>query len=269
MKKQMCAFFLFFLVGLFSVITVFAKEKGNSPRLVDMAGLLDESEQAEVLNNLNEISVRQKLDLVVVTTDSLDGKTAMEYADDFYDYNGYGFGQDKDGVLLLVSMEERDWWISTTGYGITAFTDAGIEYLSEQFLPDLSDGDYRKAFTKFAACCDDFITQALTKQPYDRGNLPKAPFRFVFWLCVSLSIGFVFAIMMTAVMKGKLKSVHSKPAASDYVKQGSMRVTDSRDLYLYSHVTRIQRPKSDSSASGSSTHRSSSGTSHGGGGGKF
>lgn len=270
MKKQITAFSLFFILCLFSVMTVLAKDADSSPRLVDMAGLLDQAEQAEVLAHLDEISVRQQLDIVIVTADSLAGKTAMEYADDFYDYNGYGFGEKKDGVLLLVSMEERDWWISTTGYGITAFTDAGIEYLSEQFLPALSNGDYAKAFTDFASYCDDFITQAKLDQPYDRGNLPKEPFGFVFWLCISIFIGFLFAIMMTAVMKGKLKSVHTKAGASDYVKNGSMHITTSRDLFLYAHVTRTQKQtENDSSGGGSSTHTSSSGTTHGGGGGKF
>ena len=53
------------------------------------------------------------MDLVVVTANTLGGKSPMEYADDYYDYNGYT----DDGALLLVSMEDRDWWISTKGSG--------------------------------------------------------------------------------------------------------------------------------------------------------
>ena len=29
-----------------------------------------------------------------------DGKTAQAYADDYYDYNGYGYGENDDGILL-------------------------------------------------------------------------------------------------------------------------------------------------------------------------
>ena len=36
--------------------------------------------------------------------------------------------------------------ISTCGYGITAFTDAGIQYLGEQMTPCMADGDYAGAF---------------------------------------------------------------------------------------------------------------------------
>ena len=124
------------------------------PRLVDRGELLTDREESELLSKLDEISERQKMDVVVVTVDGLEGKTAMAYADDFYDYNGYGYGDSRDGILLLISMEERDWRISTCGYGITVFTDAGQEYISDKFLPYLSDGDYSEAFTKYADLCE-------------------------------------------------------------------------------------------------------------------
>ena len=137
----------------------------NRTRVVDMAELMDESEKSSLLSKLDEISERQQLDVVVVTVNTLDGKTPAAYADDFYDYNGYGYGQNKDGVLLLVSMEDRDWYISTTGYGITAFTDKGIDYISDEFKPYLSDGDYYEAFVEYAKQCDKFMTQAGEGKP--------------------------------------------------------------------------------------------------------
>ena len=88
-----------------------------APRLVDRADLLSELEEEELEARLDEISERQQADVVVVTVNSLDGKSAQDYADDFYDYNGYGIGTDKSGILLLVSMEARDWHITTTDSG--------------------------------------------------------------------------------------------------------------------------------------------------------
>lgn len=268
MKKRMTVFLWIFTLCLSLGMTVFAKE--DSSRLVDMADVLGESEKSDVLSMLDEISKRQQLDIVVVTANSLDGKTPMEYADDFYDNHAYGFGDEKDGVLLLVSMEDRDWWISTTGYGITVFTDAGIEYISEQFLSDLSDGAYAEAFLCYAELCDEFITQARTGQPYDTGNFPKEPFPLVLSICIALLVGFIFAISIVLIMSSKMKSVRFQQAASEYVKSGSMNITQSRELFLYSHMNRRERPKdNDSNGGGSTTHSSSSGTTHGGGGGKF
>ena len=274
LNKRFAGTFLALLLAVFTVsaISVFpVSAAGDLPRLVDMADLLSDSEESDLSDILDEISERQRVDIVVVTVDSMDGESAMVYADDFYDYNGYGFGNERDGILLLISMEERDWYISTTGYGITAVTDAGREYISEIFVDDLSAGDYAAAFTSFANLCDDFITQAKTGEPYDVGNLPKEPFGVVGNLVAAFVIAFIISLIVTGIMRGQLKTVRSQSAADNYMKQGSMQLTKKNDLFLYRNVARRKKPENSSSNSsgGSRTHTSSSGTTHGGGGGKF
>ena len=145
-----------------------------------------------------------------------------------------------------------------------------MDYMSDQFLPALGDGDYEGAFTSFAHLCDRFITQARVDAPYDIGELPKAPFHIGYFLSRALFIGLFFAVIITLVMRYSMKSVRFQPTAAAYVKRGSMNVTQARDLYLYSHVDRqVRQKESSSSGGGSRTHRSSSGRTHGGRGGKF
>lgn len=269
MKKRIEMILITLLICLAMSFPVFAA--GELPRLVDDADLLTNSEESELLELLDEISERQEVDVVVVTVDSLDGESPMAFADDFYDYNGYGFGANADGVLLLVSMEDRDWYISTTGYGITAFTDAGLDYIADAFLSDLSEGEYLDAFKTYAGLCDTFISQAKTGNPYDVGNMPKESFHIGKNIAISFGIGIVLALIITGVMAGQLKSVRKQAAADKYIKRDSMKVTQSSDLFLYKHTERHAKPKESSSGGhgGSSTHHSSSGRSHGGSGGKF
>ena len=266
MKRKLLSVLFAVVICFSAAIPVCAEE--SLSRLMDDADLLTDSEETTLLSQLDNISENQEMDIVVVTTDSLEGYTPQEYADNVFDYCGYGIGENRDGLLLLVSIEDNDWHISTSGYAITAFTDAGREYMSEQFLPYLSDGEYYKAFSTYAQLCDEFITQAKTGEPYDSGNLPKEPFKIWFNVLIALGIGFVFAIIVVLYMKSKLKSVRFQPAASSYVRNGSMNVTQSGDFFLYSHLDRRARPK-DNDSGGSSTHTSSSGSTHGGGGGKF
>lgn len=273
-----------FFALLFAVCTVFsfaaipvlpAAAAGDLPRLVDMAGLLSDSEESDLSDMLDEISERQQVDIVVITVDSMEGKTAVVYADDYYDYNGYGFGDERDGILLLISMGERDWYISTRGYGITAITDAGREYISERFVSDLSAGNYATAFTNFAKLCDDFITQARTGEAYDVDNLPEGSFEPVWGLLTALGIAFIISLIVTGFMRWDLQSVYSRSEADNYIKQGSMQLTKKNDLFLYRHVDRRKKAEyntsnsSGGSSGGSRTHISSSGATHGGGGGKF
>ncbi len=269
MKKRLVTMVSVLLLSLFPLLPACAA--GVVPRLVDEADLLSDSEEMDLADKLDEISERHQVDIAVVTVDSLEGESVVEYADDFYDDNGYGFGNERDGILFLISMEERDWYISTRGYGVTAVTDAGREYMTGIFIDALQEGDYAAAFTIFADLCDDFITQAEMGEPYGVDNLPQEPFGVVGNLVIALGAGFAVALIVTGIMRLQLKSVYNEPAADNYIKSGSMKVTDKKELFLYRHVERREKPKDDKSegAEESRTHTSSSGAKHGGGGGKF
>lgn len=266
MKKKVLIFLFTILFVFLFILTVSAKDQPL--RLADEADILSATEETALLALLNEISEKQKLDVVVVTVNSLNGKSPRVYADDYYDNNNYGFGEQKDGVLLLLAMETRDYYISTSGYGIRAFTDAGIERIGNSIVDDLGDGNYMEAFTTYAEFCDDYITKAKDGTPYDTGNMPKGQYDIMQYLLISFAIGFIVALIVTGIMRSKLKSVRFKSGASDYMKKDSFVLTQSKDIYLYRNVTRRAKPKDDDSG-GSSTHHSSSGRNHGGGGGKF
>lgn len=271
MKKKISAIIFVLILCVSMALPVFAEQEGFADeyyRVADMAELLSDSEEAALIEKLDEISIRQKMDVVVITTNDLEGFSVQDYADIMYEECKFGYGSDKDGLLLLISMQDNDWYISTCGYGITAFTDSGIDYIGEQITPDLSKGNFNAAFNKYAELCDKFITKARNGKPYNSRNLPREPLSLI-WIPIAIVIGFAIAKIIVGQMKSKLKTVRSQAAANNYIKNGSMNITESRDLFLYHTVTRTAKPKNTGSSGGSSTHRSSSGTIHGGGGGKF
>ena len=250
-----------------------------APLLVDDADLLTLEEEDQLMAKLETISNEQQCEVAVVTVNSLGGKTATAFADDYYDYNGYGAGEGRDGIILLISMADRDWAISTHGYAITVFTDAGQAHMVDAFRPYLSNGEYAAAFECFADLCDEYLVQAKTDKPYDIDNLQDDYYQeetkvgflrgFMNLLVITLPVGIILSFLITGIMKSKLKSVRRQSAASNYVREGSVNITDSRDVFLYRSVSKTAKEKSSSSSSGSSTHSSSSGSSHGGSSGKF
>jgi uncharacterized protein len=240
--------------------------------VVDNADILNDAEEKELLDKMAEISDRQSCDIVVVTmmSSALGSQSIESAADDLLNSN-YGKGSDNSGILLLVSMKGNghgDYWISTKGYGITALTDAGIDYIKESFVPYLKEQEYIQAFEDFADNCDVFLTEAKTDSPYDSGHMPRGTFPLVRNLLIAVVAGFIIAFIIVSVMKSKLKSVQMQKSASNYVKNGSMHITEQKDLFLYRNVTRTEKPK-ENSGGGSSTHSSSSGSRNGGGGGSF
>ncbi|MBR1422448.1 MAG: TPM domain-containing protein [Ruminococcus sp.] len=238
------------------------------PRLVDGADLLDPPDEERLLKKLDEYSEKHELDIIIVTTQSIGMKTSEQYADDYYDYNGCGYGPGDDGILFLISMENRDWAISTYGKGIPYFTDAGQKYMQDQFLPALRNDDYVTAFGTFADLCDDFCTKAENGSPYDYGNLPRKPFSFMALVSAAV-IALIIAFAVCTHYKKQLSSVAFKKGAADYFRPGSFVPGIKEDIFLYKNVSKVRRQSSSGGHGGSSTHHSSSGRSHGGSHGHF
>ena len=100
------------------------------PKIIDDAGLLW-YEEAELLESMAQDIVEEYgMDVVILTVNSTNGTYIETFADDFYDYNGYGIGEDASGVLLVLAMDTREWAISTCGDAIYAITDFGVQALS-------------------------------------------------------------------------------------------------------------------------------------------
>ena len=248
-----------------------AKETPSSyryPRLVDEASLLTYDEQKALTAKLDELSEKYACDIVVVTTNSIGDKYIVDYVDDFYDYHGYS----DDGVVLLISMEERDWAISTKGFGINAFNDSVQNRIMQEVRPHLSEGKFYDAFDAFADSCDSRLDEFINGNPKPQ----RKAFDF-FSLPLSLGFGALFGFGTASREKSKLKSVRQKYAASSYIVPGSLKLYNLWDRYNYTHRTVTPVPTRtesndrdhDSGSSGSSVHISSSGSFHGGSHGKF
>ncbi|TCP53396.1 uncharacterized protein EV586_106145 [Tumebacillus sp. BK434] len=262
MKKLFPALFLFvILLSLFS----FPAQAAN---VYDKENLLSASEKQLLEKRIQDIAATYHFDVVIVTVDSLNGKSAMEYADDYYDENGFGFGPNHDGLLFLLAMDSRDYWTSTSGYGIKAFTDYGIRYISDNVVGLLSEGEYYRAFDKYLDYVDMFLAEAATGTPFDIEHTVKTSNYYLIRVSLTVAISAAIAFLVVGIMKSKMKTANKQRYALNYVKEGSFQVTSDKDLFLYTTTTR-QKVESSSSSGGSSTHSSSSGNSHGGGGGKF
>ena len=237
------------------------------PRLVDEAELLIDDEESSLADKLDTVSDKWQCDVAIVTVDSLGNKTATEFADDYFDYNGYGYGDNNDGIMLVISMENRDWAITTHAFGIEAFTDAGQEFIMNKVTPPLGNENYSEAFGIFADQCDDFLEKARSGEPYDSHNLPKESHikLYILWIIPCLIAGAILAFLVTMKEKKSLKSVMKKAGAREYI--GKVELNEKHDRFLYRNLEKVLIRDDDDS--GSSTHVSSSGEIHGGSSGKF
>ena len=252
------------VLGLFLTFALIASAGGQTvsaakayPHIYDGANLLTSSEEAELEAYAVSASEEAKADISVVTVNDLGGKSAMDFADDWYDYNGYGVGEDRSGVLLLVCMGTREYWVSTCGAAGVEFSDSDLEKLEDKFVSELSYGEYYEAFEAFIKGV--------------RNELVPKNYGALRYLLECLAGGVLASLIPVQVMKGKNKSIKRARGAAAYVKPNSMRVTKQGDYFLYRTINRvhIQQQNRDSGGGMGGGHVSSSGTSHGGSGGHF
>ena len=261
------------LVMSVSIMSVFlgfsVSSAAGKKSVIDDAGLIKASDEKELDKKIKNIQ-KDKFDVVILTVKSLDGKSAQDYADDYYDNNDYGLDNEKSGVLFLVSKGDRKYHISTKGAGIKAFTDYGIGRIKEEIKPYLSDGDYFNACDEFLNITKDFVKAYKDGTPYDTDNPYNEEIDYVILEVIALVIAFVIALISVGIMRLRMNTAKPKGTAMEYIKKGSFKLTSEKDIFMYSTVTKTAKPKdNDNSAGGSTTHVSSSGSEHGGGGGSF
>ena len=253
--------------------SVLAEEssKVSKDYVVDNADLLTQTEENELSKKLQDISDELQFDVVVVTTNSTGSKTATEYADDYFDYNGYGRGSNNDGALFLVDMGDRKWAISTSGYGIEAIVDSALDDMEEEIVPYLKSGDYDGAFNEFADLTYDIVNDAKNGKSYSNStSSPSENHKNIGTnLIVAFSIGAGISLIIILVYRSKLKPVKCQKEAKEYIVPGSFNLRRSDDVFLYFNITKVPIPKNNDSDDSGSFHSSSSGSSHGGSSGSF
>ena len=288
MKKLISILLVFLLLA--SLCVCAAADGSDTPLVVDKAGVLTPDDITVLTEKAQSLQDTYDMDVVILVVTDLDGKSAQDYADDYYDYNGYGIGDDYSGMLLLIATESRDWWISTCGEAIYVLTDYGIESIFSDFAGYLSVNDYYHAFETYLDCLPEYFDAYSSGNPIDgySGNY-SGPGSYspgdaddtvyyeddsfgIFEILFSLVAGCVVAGIAVLIMSAQMNTKLPQNSARNYLNQSSYQLHGHSDMFLYSNVTKVRRESSSSSGSGgggSSTHRSSSGRSHGGGGGKF
>lgn len=217
----------------------------------DYADVLTDSEETDLLAKLEALGEANDIEVGVVTVDSYEGKDPQAFADDFYDYNGYGYGENDDGFIVVFNTGEgdgnRNIAISTHGKGIDLLTDMEIDVIIETMITPIKNGDFAGAFDNFVSECESAVDTSV--------SLLAIP--------LAIAIGFGLAFLIVKIQASKLKTVVQKADAADYV--GNVVLTYQNDQFMYRNVTSSPKVKSESS----STHTSSSGRTHGGGNKSF
>ena len=250
--KKLLSFALTLLMLMSLAVAVCAATPGSEQFIYDDAQLLSENQAAKLQDRLQELSDKYDTQIVVATLQSVNGGDADILAEAFYDGKDLGYGDSRDGILLIIMMDIREFRIVSNGEAADALTLDRIDKITDDITPALSDGEYYDAFREFADKCEYYLDGHINGFPFEAGKS----------LVIALIIGIVAGLIVANTLKAQLKTVHMQTRAHDYVKAGSMQLTYQNDIYLYRTVQQTRKQTSNSNSG-------SSGGSRNVGGGKF
>ena len=254
MTKRILSFM--FVLALILSVAVFSASAYSS-NLDDSADLLTPDEEAKLASTIGTLSDELSCNVCFVTVNDLSGATfsyngtALDYAERYYETK---YGVNEDGLIVFLTLHDEDGdrqiFVLGTGKCQKSLSNSESEDIRQNAISNHNPGSH--GYYDFFDSIAKGLAEAVP---------PHLPW---YSLPLALLIGFAVAMIITLSLKSQLKSVKPEYAANNYVRQGSMHLTDSRDTFLYHTVSRTAIPKSNSSS-----HTSSGGGSYSGGGSKF
>jgi uncharacterized protein len=299
MKKikgiMICLLICTFLV--MGSMAVWADQTGavsGQPRVFDQAGLFSETEIIQLEEKIAQCRKSTKMDVVIVSAYADGERSAEEYADDYYDYGGFGVGKKASGVLLLYYMDGPgqpggECYISTAGTMINMLTDERIESILDDVYGDLGNRDFAGATEHFLEDVKAYVKEGVESGQYtydrDTGEIVRYHSIRLYEVAIAMVIAGILAGFVCLDIKKRYAMKQSSREVSNslqaYRADCAFHFSVAGDKMVNKYVRSVPIPRNTSSGSGgrghsgsssagrSTIHTSSSGSSHGGGGRRF
>lgn len=271
---------------LIACLSIPAFADAQLSHVTDEAGILYDYDAAALEERAAEVSGQYGCGVYIVTVEDFTDYSDEYYIDGFGKelFAGYelGLGDDGCGILLILSMAERDYALVAHGdFANMAFTDYGKEVLAESFLDDFRNDDWYQGFADYIDSCAEFMRLAADGQPVDVQDSPSdenyggdygyddygyddSDFNFGFfwrlthmvgpvtWLII-IGVPALIALTVCLCMKRGMKTAVSSGNANTYISPEGIRLTRKNDIYTHTTVTRTQNVPDDDNRGGGTT----------------
>jgi uncharacterized protein len=266
----------------FMSFSVFAETGEYCVEVFDYADLLTDSEEAALMQEGLEYAQDIQGNVIYLTYNDAQGKSAMVYTDDFYDELLFdGTLPCEDGILFAVDMDNREVYINTVGSCINKLSDNSRENIfDETWSYVTSENFYMFLSSSSSLAADVCVNPSVYSDDYT-GDVYADTYEDTFSssFLMPSSVSILISFVLTGVVLLILLKNHNKAnipiTASVYVDDSKGLTASNIKSQFVNQYTTVDRnyyaPKSSSSSSssGSSSHRSSGGVRHGGGGRRF
>lgn len=238
----------------------------ESAHVIDTEQLLSDEEGDALEARCQEMEDTFGCGVYIVTIDDYslyyEAGSIEDFTESVFLDLGLGAGEDQNGILLALSMAERDYDLCAHGMiGNRSFTDYGKGVLAERyFLSEFGSDNWYAGFDRYVDGCTEFLRMAAQDEPFDRDTDPERleDIGVLKWIVV-IVVPLLTALVVCLVMKGKMKTARKQTHADAYIPQNGVRMLRQEDVYLTTTQTRV---KIETQKSGGGTSVNSGGFSH-------
>lgn len=272
MKRLLTLCIILLLVLTVLPFSVSASE--DEPLVIDNAHLLKTKEIEALQAAAEAVSESRGIKVVILTMQFTESDGCETAADNYYDKH-FALKGEPDGILLLYSVGDGELYISTAGTMIEIADEDIVDEILDEIEDDVRNGNYNTAFENYVkkvdSECETFPARKEARLKQEAAARKK---RLIKSLIIAPVVGLFIALIPVQIQKSKLTTIRANDNADAYFRDDSQRLTESRDVFLYTNTTtRIIQTEKRGIGSGSSggghTHVSSSGIIHGGHGRKL
>lgn len=268
MKKILSV--LFAVILLASLVSFGASAAKR--HVIDNTGTMTSSQIAQIEATCKTIKQEYSFDVIYVITNTTNGKSLERYTTDIYDAEC----EFDDGVIFVFNTEEfgyedeENWAMIGFGKGKKlAGNEDTRAALMDKMTYDLRRGrdygsgdNFYNASVYFTTKCRSFCDGGFKGDPKDPGKI-------ILRIVIGLAVGLFVGLSVTKKEKKKLTTAVKQKGALGYMMGDKSSITVSRDIFLYSHTTKVRRESNSGSGGRSYGGTSGGGRSYSGGGGRI
>lgn len=236
--------------------------------ITDSAGLMTGSQRLSLNSAAEKVERRFDFGIYAVILDDwrdyISASDVKAAAGKIYDEYELGTGERYDGLMLLLSMEDREYAIITgSRFSERIFNDSALDKVEEQFLDNFRSNDWEGGLRDYISAAERVLEEKYASAAavqekidtgaflYSGGRSPALNLLFI------LGIPAIIALIVCGIFAAGMKNARIATSAENYINEKSLNFTIRSDVYT--HTTKTQTKIERSSSGGGGGHSGHSG----------
>ena len=218
----------------------YASSGGSLGYVTDTVGLLTQDEQRELETTAAQLAESYGCGVYVIIVEDYTDYTnggIEDFSEAMYDHYGLGLGDDRNCLLLSLSMSERDYDLDAHGsIANRAFTDYGKEQLAQEFIDDFRYDNWFDGFRDYMSTAGQYLEES------DGANI-----------LMIVGIPCLISLAVCGIFAAQMKTARRQTGARGYISHGGVDMRVTQDQFLYHTETRQHIPDKSDAPSGGTT----------------